>query len=194
MEESKSNKEIKEILREIANAIHETYVGEIKTIYVPEMKPMVKKIPKKRVVTSQKQWVQYITRHDESLESQSTIWSIPSKKQDIARREIRRKLDGYRRQDISKDKYDPIRFVDFPYVLELLETNPYCYYCEEPVKILYEISRDPKQWTLERIQNTNGHNKDNVKISCLCCNLRRRTMYHEKYKFTKQLNLTRQSI
>ena len=70
MEESKSNKEIKEILREIANAIHDTYVGEIKTIYVPEMKPMVKKIPKKRVVTSQKQWVQHITRHDESLESQ----------------------------------------------------------------------------------------------------------------------------
>ena len=44
-----------------------------------------------------------------------------------------------------------------------------------------------KQWTLERIDNGMGHNKDNVEIACLLCNLRRRTMYHERYVFTKQM-------
>jgi hypothetical protein len=45
------------------------------------------------------------------------------------------------------------------------------------------------QWTLERIDNDLGHNKNNVEIACLNCNLRRRTMYHERYLFTKELNI-----
>ena len=53
--------------------------------------------------------------------------------------------------------------------------------------MIYEEVRDPKQWTLERIDNTRGHNSDNVEIACLTCNLRRRTMYHERYILTKQM-------
>ena len=46
-----------------------------------------------------------------------------------------------------------------------------------------------KQWSLERIENQYGHNKENVEIACLSCNLGRRTMYHERYLFTKQLEI-----
>ena len=55
------------------------------------------------------------------------------------------------------------------------------------VNVLYKNVREPLQWTLERIDNDYGHNHDNVTIACLECNLRRRTMYHERYVFTKQL-------
>ena len=57
------------------------------------------------------------------------------------------------------------------------------------MKVLYEESRDPKQWTLERIDNSEGHNENNIEVACLTCNVRRRTMYHEKYRFTKQLTI-----
>jgi len=59
------------------------------------------------------------------------------------------------------------------------------------VHILYENVREPLQWTLERIDNDFGHNKNNVEIACLNCNLRRRTMYHERYLFTKELSIVK---
>jgi hypothetical protein len=70
-----------------------------------------------------------------------------------------------------------------------METELKCFYCKEYVNIIYEPIREPKQWSLERIDNTYGHNVDNVTIACLSCNIRRRTMYHERYVFTKQLSI-----
>jgi len=61
------------------------------------------------------------------------------------------------------------------------------------VSVLYEIVREPMQWTLERINNDFGHNYGNVEIACLNCNLHRRTMYHERYLFTKELNIIKKS-
>ena len=61
------------------------------------------------------------------------------------------------------------------------------------VEILYEKVREPKQWTLDRIDNRYGHNKENVLIACLDCNVRRKTMYHERYAFTKQLNIVKKN-
>jgi len=157
------------------------------------------KIPKKRVVTQQKQWLQHIQSDSETIFSnESYKWFFQRKshidsdpKITILLREIHRKIEGYKRQDIEKNKYDPIRFVDYAYVEQMLSQTLECFYCKEPVKLLYEMSRDPKQWTLERLDNNQGHNKGNVQISCLNCNLRRRTMYHEKYKFTKQMRLVK---
>ena len=33
--------------------------------------------------------------------------------------------------------------------------------------------------------------KNNIEISCLSCNIRRRCMYHDRFRFTKQLNLVK---
>lgn len=102
--------------------------------------------------------------------------------------EIQNKINSYRSQDILKNLYQESLFVDFPFVIQLiLESNLDCFYCKKKVQIIYENVREPFQWSLERIDNTMGHNKDNVKIACLSCNLRRRTMYHERYIFTKQM-------
>ena len=68
-----------------------------------------------------------------------------------------------------------------------------CFYCQKLVYVLYDNVREPRQWTLERIDNKFGHNMDNVVISCLSCNLKRRCIYHERFLFTKQLNIIKNS-
>ena len=40
----------------------------------------------------------------------------------------------------------------------LLESKMKCKYCRESVFLLYKEVRDPKQWTLDRIDNNFGHN------------------------------------
>jgi hypothetical protein len=60
--------------------------------------------------------------------------------------------------------------------------------------ILYENVREPKQWTVDRINNDLGHNNDNFVLACLDCNLKRRCKSCDKFLFTKQLNIIRQDI
>jgi hypothetical protein len=55
--------------------------------------------------------------------------------------------------------------------------------------VLYDISREMKQWTVDRIDNNLGHNNDNFHLACLECNLKRRRRTDEKFLFTKKLNL-----
>jgi len=54
--------------------------------------------------------------------------------------------------------------------------------------ILYSHVREPRQWTLDRLDNSIGHNRGNVEITCLDCNLRRGTKNFERYLETKRLN------
>lgn len=169
---------------------------EIKTIILPvetknkkrtknvQEKKLLEK--KKRVITQQRKWVDTIKEDDLTLYGQTILFEDDSPKQRLLYREIQHKIDGYRRQDISKNLYNETLFVDFSFVIELLKKYYYCFYCNKQVKLLYDISRDPEQWTLERISNEEGHNRENVKICCLSCNISRRTMYHEKFRFTKQ--------
>jgi hypothetical protein len=104
------------------------------------------------------------------------------------RRQINYKINSYKGQDVKKGLFLESDFVNYEYVLNLLiEKQLKCFYCLEDVLLLYNYVRENKQWTLERIDNKIGHNRGNVEIACLLCNLRRRTMYHERYVFTKQL-------
>jgi hypothetical protein len=108
------------------------------------------------------------------------------------RRQIQNKVSSYKMQDIQKQKYDDDKFVSLAFVIGLLhEKGLNCFYCRESVYLFYNFVRENKQWTLERIDNNVGHNTDNVEIACLLCNLRRRTMYHERYVFTKQMNIVK---
>ena len=108
--------------------------------------------------------------------------------QEEIRRQINYKINSYKGQDVKKGLFLETDFVYYEYVLNLLiEKQLKCFYCRENVLLLYNYVRENKQWTLERIDNKIGHNRGNVEIACLLCNLRRRTMYHERYVFTKQL-------
>jgi hypothetical protein len=106
-----------------------------------------------------------------------------------AKHEIIRKLNSYKQQDIKKNKYSS----DFIQESELLEklviSKLKCYYCKKKVILLYENSREPIQWTLDRLNNDMGHTNDNVVICCLKCNLERRCLNDDKFLFTKQMRL-----
>ena len=58
--------------------------------------------------------------------------------------------------------------------------------------ILYDISREMTQWSIDRIDNEVGHNMNNYHLSCLDCNLKKKRKTDEKFRFTKQLNLIKQ--
>ena len=106
--------------------------------------------------------------------------------------QIKKKIAGYKTQDIKKGLYQPDQIMDVSGVLSsLVHCEFQCYYCKECVMVLYPNAREPRQWTLERLDNSQGHNRDNVVIACLQCNLTRKTMYHERFMFTKQLEIVK---
>lgn len=107
---------------------------------------------------------------------------------DLLCQQVRQKISGYRGQDVEKSILDIEKLITLQDVLDLFKTSELlCYYCREPVLLLYEFVREPKQWTLERLDNSRGHNRDNVVLACLHCNLRRRCMASERYVQTKQM-------
>lgn len=100
---------------------------------------------------------------------------------------IKQKLSGYKNQDQIKNKYDPESFVDVSRVFDLLiSCNMECHYCKKRVMLLYEYVREPLQWSLDRIDNSLGHTRNNLFIACLTCNLRRRCIKPERYELTKK--------
>jgi RNase P subunit RPR2 len=187
-------------------------MSDIKTLQVPVITTnktiKTEKIKKPRVITEEDVWVLEKEEYDTSRQydilfnkrNSNTYITIHKKKYEyydyirkLAQQQIRQKINGYHTQDLEKNLFDPVEFIDMPTVMQLLkESNMLCIYCKEGVQVLYQLVREPKQWSLDRIDNTIGHNKNNVVIACLKCNLKRRCMYHEKFMFTKHLNIIKQ--
>jgi hypothetical protein len=100
------------------------------------------------------------------------------------------KLSSYKQQDIEKNILDSISIVKLTELFELLTTsNLACYYCSQSILLLYSNVREKTQWTLDRIDNSKGHNVDNVLIACLDCNLKRRNKNKNAFHFTKNLTI-----
>lgn len=158
----------------------------------PETSKKVETVKEKkiRVVTNRENWQ---SEYDPMAQLQildTDASNNPIHK--IMMQQIQAKLCGYKSQDQTKELYEPDKIINLPSTIKLLvQCQLKCYYCKEPVQVLYEHVREPKQWTLERISNDSGHNLGNVEIACLSCNLRRRTMYHERFLFTKQLTIVK---
>jgi len=163
---------------------------ETKQIVLPdpkekESKKIKPKEIKKRKVTETDKWTFNTCDLNQSL----ALLSDPSKTPFIYQ-QIKNKIHSYRSQDIEKNILDEENLADLSGVLlKLAEAEYTCYYCKEPVQLLYENVREPKQWTLERLDNKRGHVLDNVEIACLSCNLRRRTMRVERYIMTKNIRI-----
>jgi hypothetical protein len=165
---------------------------------IPKKKEKTKMIQKKekskRVITTHKSWqkeVPFETQYN-ILKEVKTQYNVYNPYHKCFISQIKQKINGYFYQDEKKDKLNKQSFVDLSNVLQkLIDSNMECYYCKKKIKVLYEYVREEDQWTLERIDNKNGHNIDNIEIACLSCNLRRRTMYHERYLFTKQMNIVK---
>ena len=176
---------------------------ETRKIELPLINSIISKreiLPKekqKRVVTVLQNWM--FSRDQLSFEKQkeyikqiyeNDICEENKKICKIILQQIQHKIYGYKTQDITKKLYSKENFIDVERTItKIFECKNKCFYCGEPVLILYEFVRDPKQWTLERIDNKFGHNTENVVVACLHCNLHRKTMYHERFLFTKQLDI-----
>jgi hypothetical protein len=107
---------------------------------------------------------------------------------------LKTKQSGYRSQDTLKGFYDPDRFIQIGDIVNLLiDSGLSCFYCRKWATLFYENVRHPMQWSLERVSNEEGHNRGNIVIACLDCNMRRRTMYQDRYIVTKQLRVNKLS-
>jgi hypothetical protein len=107
--------------------------------------------------------------------------------------DLKKKISGYKAQDVRKNVLLPLKFITYEILIQkLVESKLKCYYCLNEMALIYENVRQMNQWTLDRIDNNLGHNSDNVLISCLECNLKRKDMNKDKFLFTKQLKIKKQ--
>jgi len=105
-------------------------------------------------------------------------------------RDLRKKHSSYKSQDKQHHKFDEAQHVTLSQLVDkLVECKLLCYYCQKPVSLVYNQRKDPRQWTLERLNNNLGHYTENTCIACLQCNLGRRTDNHEYYKKGKTMIL-----
>ena len=112
----------------------------------------------------------------------------------FVKKELERKIKSYRAQDIKKNKLNEEKLIKMDECIDkLVLSKMKCYYCNENMLLVYENVREGKQWTLDRIDNSIGHITENVVISCLDCNLKRRTMNDEKFKFSKQMKIIKKN-
>lgn len=130
----------------------------------------------------------YLTELDNSKDERNNDSIII----EILKQQIKQKILGYRRQDVLSELFNSDKFINFESVVQsMIDTELLCYYCNTRMLLLYNIPRDMKQWTVDRIDNNVGHNLDNYCLSCLECNLQRRRQDANKFLFTKKLHITK---
>ena len=158
---------------------------KIKTLENPDMiceRNSMKKFSKELII--------FYENHDEQVSLVNKLYMDvrPLENREIFIKEIEKKINGYKQQDIEKELHDKDLFIDMECVLsELTVCRLKCYYCEKKCYIIYNEVLSKTQWTVDRIDNNFGHNKGNIVIACLECNLRRGTMDSNRFKLGKQL-------
>lgn len=146
-----------------------------------------KELPKKRVVANK--W----NLAEDFFTTEKQLLLLEDGTEPIIKTEIEHKISAYKQQDVAKKIFTPDEFITFDYVKQMiLGCKLCCHYCKEPAFILYEHVREKKQWSVDRIDNTIGHNVGNIVVSCLECNLKRRNLNTDKFLFTKQMTIIRE--
>jgi hypothetical protein len=127
------------------------------------------------------------------LENCETLIDDESRKRlEVIIGELNNKITSYKQQDTIRKLLDNNNFIDLNTVVtQLYECKLQCYYCTERMSLLYERVREMKQWSVDRIDNDYGHNRDNIVMACLDCNLKRRCKTKDSFLFTKQLNIVK---
>jgi RNase P subunit RPR2 len=113
----------------------------------------------------------------------------------LLKREMIKKINGYKNQDIQKNLINLIKLISLDQVVELLLISRLkCFYCKDNCNLLYKNVFAKKQWTLDRIDNSQGHNHDNVVICCLECNVKRGNMDSDRFKRGKEIKIVRKQF
>ena len=158
----------------------------------------MKKVIKKPEDVKERKTMEQVSLEMFSWENQYSLLNMLSRKTNddpsviLVKKQILSKLNNYKQQDVIKKVYDERKLIHLDQVIgKLQESGLKCLYCKEEVYLLYKLVREMKQWTLDRIDNDIGHFHDNVVISCLDCNLKRRKKSSNAFLFTKQMNIVR---
>jgi hypothetical protein len=161
-------------------------------------KYQMKKVIKKPEDVKERKTMDHVSLEMFSWETQLSLLSMLSNKTNdnptvmLVKKQISSKLNNYKQQDVIKKVYDERKIINLEEAIsKLQESGLKCLYCNEEVYLLYKLVREMKQWTLDRIDNDIGHFHDNVVISCLDCNLKRRKKSSNAFLFTKQMNIVR---
>lgn len=138
-------------------------------------------------------WLKMNCRCPECCDLLKSKLDIDILKRNILKKNLSMKLASYRQQDIKKNRYDTNKFISQRQcIIKVIHSNPSelsCRYCRDKIKLYYEHVRDPKQWTLDRLDNNIGHIEENVVICCLKCNLEKRRKNEENFIFQKQFQI-----
>ena len=164
----------------------------------PLIEPRKTEKNKKRVASEKWTFTTDDYSHDNQLNNIKKLIENKHKFTDqttkIYLQQINKKIYGYKQQDITKKLLDSENFITLESVTnKMIECGLKCYYCHREMNVLYDISRESKQWSVDRINNDLGHNIDNFYLACLECNLKRRRRSDEKFLFTKQMKLVKVS-
>jgi 5-methylcytosine-specific restriction endonuclease McrA len=157
-------------------------IDKIRNVKNPERKETIKWTLDDSYFTYNKQ-IQIINCLYLNQESEQNI---------LAKREISKKINGYKSQDVQKELLDLNRLISLDQTIEkLMLSKLKCFYCKENCELLYKNTLAKKQWTLDRINNEYGHNHDNVVICCLECNIKKGEMDSDRFKQGKEIKIIR---
>lgn len=165
--------------------------------YLVKRANRIKHEVKKREIMNKYNILPLFLDYNKQLEMLKEIYNKNNRNNNIHEKniiiqELDKKIKGYKQQDLMKKIYNETHFIDILNILEnLIKCNMLCFYCKCETYILYENVRELTQWTVDRIDNSLGHNKDNFVIACLNCNIKRRKTNTDKFLFTKQLHLVK---
>ena len=110
------------------------------------------------------------------------------------KQEITKKRNSYKNQDRKKNRLKDDIFISYEELLEKMVISKLkCNYCKDDMLLIYKNKRENKQWTLDRIDNKICHSSLNTVISCLSCNLQKRTRDDNKFRYTKQMRLIKKN-
>ncbi len=131
--------------------------------------------------------------YNKQIQIINSLYLNQSQEQNIlVMREISKKINGYKSQDIQKEILDLNRLISLDQAIEkLMLSKLKCFYCKENCELLYKNTLAKKQWTLDRLNNEYGHNHDNVVICCLECNIKKGEMDSDRFKQGKDIKIIR---
>ena len=93
---------------------------------------------------------------------------------------VNEKLLGYIKQDKQRGNFDLFKFINEDEIQEIFkEQAGKCMYCWKTCK--------EEDWSLDRINNDEGHNIDNCVLSCIKCNVQRKDTFYNVFYRKKAL-------
>ena len=150
------------------------------------------KKPQRKDVTNWNMDASYFTYLKQIQIINSLFLEQPIEHHILVKREITKKINGYKKQDVQNSLIDIDKLISLEQVIErLMESKLRCFYCHDNCELLYKNVLSKKQWTLDRLDNSLGHNHDNVVVCCLECNVKRGNMDSERFKHGKEIKIVR---